>query len=179
VDRADILERAPGRWSPSRLGSPPRWLPALIAVLVLAGGVTAFVAGGLGHGHAHPGQANAQVGVLPTACTYLIGPISRAAAANGRHEPRQDAGCARPGTGQGGASRAACGYVIGPISGAALANGTFKTPKGVGCPPPGTGQAGVGGSRPGSSSICVALHVQARHPASQFGVRHRCYPGLT
>jgi hypothetical protein len=178
VDRADILERAPGRWSPSRLGSLPRWLPALIAALLLAGGVTAFVAGGLRHGHAHPSQANAQVAVLPTACTYLIGPVNPALA-NGRHEPRQDAGCARPGTGQTGASRATCGYVIGPISGAALANGTFKTPKGTGCPPPGTGQADAGGSRPGTSANCVALHVQARHPASQFGVRHRCYPGLT
>jgi hypothetical protein len=184
VDRPDILERAPGRWSPSRLGSPrrpgspPRWLPLLIAVLVLAGGVTAFVAGGLGHGQAHPSHANAQVAVLPTACTNLIGPVNPALA-NGRREPRQNAGCASRGRGHAAASRVTCGYIIGPVAGAAPANGTFKRLKGVGCAPPGTGQADVGGSGPGSSSICVALHVQARHPASQFGVRHRCYPGLT
>jgi hypothetical protein len=145
---------------------------------VLAGGVTAFVAGGLGHGQAHPSHANAQVAVLPSACTYLIGPVNPALA-NGRHEPRQDAGCTRPGTGQAAASRVTCGWIIGPISGAGLANGTFKTVKGFGCAAPGTGQAGGGGIRPGSSTICVALHVQARHPATQFGVRHRCYPGLT
>ena len=178
MGRDDILERAPGRWSPSHLGSPPRWLLAVIAVLVLAGGVTAFVAGGLGHGHARPSHANAQVAVLPSACTYLIGPVNPALA-NGGHEPRQDAGCARPGTGQAAASRVPCGWIIGPISGAALANGTFKTVKGFGCAPPGTGQAGRGGIRPGSSTICVGMHVQARHPAAQFGVRHRCYPGLT
>lgn len=178
MGRDDILERAPGRWSPSHLGSPPRWLLAVIAVLVLAGGVTAFVAGGLGHGRAHPGHANAQVAVLPSACTYLIGPVNPALA-NGRHEPRQDAGCTRPGTGEAAASRVTCGWIIGPISGTALANGTFKTVKGFGCAPPGTGQAGAGGIRPGSSTICVGMHVQARHPAAQFGVRHRCYPGLT
>jgi len=150
----------------------------VIAVLVLAGGVTAFVAGGLRHGQAHPGHASAQVAALPSACTYLIGPVNPALA-NGRHEPRQDAGCARPAPGRAASSRVTCGYIIGPIRGAALANGTFKTVKGVGCAPPGTGQGGAGGIRPGSSTICVALHVQARHPVSQFGVRHRCYPGLT
>lgn len=183
MGRADILERAPGRWSPSHLGSPPRWLLAVAAVLVLAAGVTAFVAGGLRHGQAHPGHANAQVAVLPSACTYLIGPVDPALA-NGRHEPRQDAGCAQPGTGQAGtgqaaASRVTCGYIIGPVTGAALANGTFKTLEGVGCAPPGTGQAAGGGIGPGSSAICVGMQVQARHPASQFGVRHRCHPGLT
>jgi hypothetical protein len=152
----------------------------VIAVLVLAGGVTAFVASGLHHGPAQPGRSSAQVAVLPSACTYLIGPGTRAALANGRHEPRQDAGCDRSGPGQAAAvSSGSCGYIIGPITGTALANGTFKTPKGLGCAPPGTGQGGVAGIRPGSSSICVALHVQARQPASQFGVRHRCYPGLT
>jgi hypothetical protein len=179
VDRADVRERAPGRWSPSRLGGPPRWLLALIAVLVLAGGVSAFVAGGLRHGQTPPGRPSAQAAALPTACTYLIGPIGRVALANGRHEPRQDSGCARPAPGQDGASPDSCGYIIGPITGTALANGTFKTPKGLGCAPPGTGQHGVAGIRPGPASNCVALHVQARHPASQFGVRHRCYPGLT
>jgi hypothetical protein len=179
VGRADILERAPGRWSPSHLGSPPRWLLALIAVLVLACGVTAFVAAGLRHGPAPPGRSSAQAAALPTACTYLIGPIGRTALANGRHEPRQDAGCARPGPGQAAASRTTCGYIIGPITGTALAHGTYKMLKGVGCAPPGTGRAGTGGSRPGSSPICVALQVQAGHPATQFGIRHRCYPGLT
>jgi hypothetical protein len=178
VGRADILERAPGRWSPSHLGSLPRWLLAMIAVLGMAGGVTAFVAGGLRHGPAQPSRASAQVAVLPTACTYLIGPISGAAVASGRNEPRHDAGCARPGTSQAAASRVTCGYIIGPISGAALANGTYKTLKGVRCAAPGTGQPDVGGSRPGTSSICVGMQVQAWHPASQFGVRHRCYPGL-
>jgi hypothetical protein len=150
----------------------------VIAVLVLAGGVTAFVAGGLGHGQARPSRASARVAVLPSACTYLIGPVNPALA-NGRHEPRQDAGCAPPGSGRAASSRVTCGYIIGPISGAALANGTFKTVKGLGCAPPGTGQGGAGAIRPSSSTICVALHVQARHPVSQFGVRHRCYPGLT
>lgn len=178
MGRDDILERAPGRWSPSRLSSPPRWLLAVIAVLVLAGGVTAFVTSGPGHGQAHPSQANAQVAVLPTACTYLIGPVNPALA-NGRHEPRQDAGCARPGLGQAAASRTTCGYVIGPATRTALAKGTYKTLKGVGCAPPRTDQAGPGGSRPGLSPICVELQVQAGHPATQFGVRHRCYPGLT
>jgi hypothetical protein len=87
----DILERAPGRWSVSRLPGPPRWLLAAIAVLVLAGGGVALV------------------------------------------------------TGTGG---------------------------------PGAGHGRVGGSDPGSPPICVGLHVQAWHPATQFGIRHRCYPGL-
>jgi hypothetical protein len=39
----DILERSPGQWSPSRLGSVPRWLMMMIAALVLAGGVAAAV----------------------------------------------------------------------------------------------------------------------------------------
>jgi hypothetical protein len=39
----DILERAPGRWSPSRLGSLQRSLMIMIAALVLAGGVAAAV----------------------------------------------------------------------------------------------------------------------------------------
>jgi hypothetical protein len=139
MERVDVLERAPRRWSPSRLGSPPRWLLAVIAVLVLAGGVTAFVAGGLRHGNAQPGKANARVAVLPSACTYLIGPISRAALANGMHETRQDAACERPGP----------------------------------------AQAGRGESRPGSPPICVALHVAPGQQTSQFGIRHRCFPGLS
>jgi hypothetical protein len=151
----------------------------VIAVLVLAVGVTAFVAGGLRHGRNPPGRLSAQAAALPSACTYLIGPGTRAALANGRHEPRQDAGCDRPGPGQDVAPPASCGYIIGPITGTALANGTFKTPKGLGCAPPGTGQDGVAAVGPGLSSNCVALHVQPRHPASQFGIRHRCYPGLT
>ena len=133
----DFLERAPGRWSPSRLGRPPRWLLAVIAVLVLAGGVTAFVTGGLRHGQAQPGRASPRVAVLPTACTYLIGPISRAALANGMHETRQDAACAQP------------------------------------------GQAGRGGSRPDQPLICVGLQAMPGQHNSQFGIRHRCYPGLS
>jgi hypothetical protein len=148
---ADVLERAPGRWSPSRLGSPPRWVLAVAAVLVLAGGVSAFVAGGRGPGHASrsgqvtapvavlPSRVHAPGAVLPTACTYFIDPIRGAARPHGRYVPRQDAGCA----------------------------------------PPRTAQDAPGGSQPGSSTICVALHVETGHPASQFGVRHRCYPGLT
>ena len=137
--RGDVLDRAPRRWSPSWLGSPPRWLLAVIAVLVLAGAVTAFVAAGLRHGQAQPGRANARVAVLPSACTYLIGPISRAALANGMHETRQDAACARPGP----------------------------------------AQAGRGESRPGPPAICVALQVVPGQQTSQFGVRHRCFPGLS
>jgi len=139
LERAEVLERAPGRWSLSRLGSPPRWLLAVIAILVLAGGGTAFVAGGLRHHPAQPGRPNAQ------------------AAASG----------------------ATCTYIIDPVPGAAPAHGTHRTLKSVDCAPPGTGHLRTGMSRSGSSVICVALQVQARNPASQFGVRHRCYPGLS
>lgn len=140
--RADVLERAPGRWSPSRLGRPPRWLLAVIAVLVLAGGVTAAVAGGLRHNPGRPDRPGVQAAVST-------------------------------------APRTACGYVIAPVTGTAVASSSYKRVKGVGCAPPRTGRAGPGGSRPGSSIICVGLQVQAEHPATQFGIRHRCFPGLT
>lgn len=142
LERADVLERAPGRWSPARLGRPPRWLLAVIAVLVLAGGVTAAVAGGLRHDPGRPARPDVQAAVPA-------------------------------------APRTACGYVIAPVTGTAVASSSYKRVKGVGCAPPRTGRAGPGGSRPGSSTICVELQVQAEHPATQFGIRHRCYPGLT
>lgn len=37
------MERSPGRWSPSRLGGPPRWLLTVITALVLAGAVAAEI----------------------------------------------------------------------------------------------------------------------------------------
>jgi len=139
LERADVLECAPGRWSPSRLGRPPRWLLAAIAVLVLAGGVTASVWGGTQHDPAQLGRRSAQTA----------------------------------------ASSATCIFIVRPIGGPDLPRDTHKALKGVDCAPPRTGQNRPGVSRPGSSAICVGLHVQARHPAMQFGVRHRCYPGLT
>jgi hypothetical protein len=142
LERADVLERAPGRWSPARLGRPPRWLLAVIAVLVLAGGVTAAVAGGLRHDPGRPARPDVQAAVPA-------------------------------------APRTACGYVIAPVTGTAVASSSYKRVKGVGCAPPRTGRAGPGGARPGSSTICVELQIQAEHPAAQFGIRHRCYPGLT
>jgi len=141
-ERADVLERAPGRWSPSRLGRPPRWLLAVIAVLVLAGGVTVAVTSGLRHDPGRPARPHVQAAVPA-------------------------------------APRAACGYIIRPVTGTAVASSSFKMVKGVGCAPPGTGRAGPGGSRPDSSIICVELQVQAEHPTTQFGIRHRCYPGLS
>jgi hypothetical protein len=111
----------------------------VIAVLVLAGGVTASVAGGLRHDPVRPDRADVQAAVPA-------------------------------------APRTACGYVIRPVTGTAVASSSFKRVKGVGCAPPRTGQAQTRG--PGSSVICVAMQVQAWHPSTQFGVRHRCYPSL-
>jgi len=40
----DVLERTPGRWSPSRLPGLPRWLLAVTAAALLAGGAAALAA---------------------------------------------------------------------------------------------------------------------------------------
>jgi hypothetical protein len=64
----EILERSPGRWSPSRLGSMPRWLMMMISVLVLAGGVAAAV---VAHGD-RPGRgslAGSEHGTVGSAAT--------------------------------------------------------------------------------------------------------------
>lgn len=134
----DILERAPGRWSVSRLPGPPRWLLAVIAVLVLAGGGVALVTGTGRPGGAHRTGPGAVVVVLPAGCGFIIDPVNRATSTSIKRVISRGGDCARPGAGHGPA----------------------------------------GGFHPGSPPICVGLHVQARHPATQFGIRHRCYPGL-
>jgi hypothetical protein len=71
----DVLERTPGRWSPSRLAALPRWLQAAAAALVLAGGSTALAVsqGGPGGRGAGSGIAPvAQAGVEPGACGQFV-----------------------------------------------------------------------------------------------------------
>jgi hypothetical protein len=71
----DVLERAPRRWSPSRLAALPRWLQAVVAALVLAGGATAIAVsqGGPGGRGARSGIAPAaQVGAEPGACRQFV-----------------------------------------------------------------------------------------------------------
>jgi hypothetical protein len=67
----------------------------VIAAAVLAGGVIAAVNGGVRHGRAEPGRPNAQAAPA-VACHYIIGPISRAALANGMRESPRAAGCLQP-----------------------------------------------------------------------------------
>ena len=59
-----------------------------------------------------------------------------------------------------------------------LANGMHETRQDAACARPGPAQAGRGESRPGSPVICVGLQVVPGQQTSQFGVRHRCFPGL-
>lgn len=59
----DVLERAPGRWSPSRLPRLPRWLLAVTAAALLAGGAAALA---IGRGDAPAGQGGPGTG-QPTA----------------------------------------------------------------------------------------------------------------
>ena len=64
----------------------------MIAAAVLAGGVIAAVTGGVRHGRAELGRPSAQAAPA-VACPYIIGPISRAALANGMRESPRAAGC--------------------------------------------------------------------------------------
>jgi hypothetical protein len=68
-----------------------------------------------------------------------------------------------------------CSAIAGSFGRPGLANRFRERPQDAGCARPGTGQARAGGPGTGSSSICVALQDWA----TQFGVRHRCYPGLS
>jgi hypothetical protein len=68
----DVLERAPRRWSPSRLAGLPRWLLALAAAALLAGG-SAVLAAGQGGQNGHGRQGTGR----PTA------PVARATAKPG------------------------------------------------------------------------------------------------
>jgi hypothetical protein len=61
----DVLERAPGRWSPSRLPGLPRWLLAVAAAALLAGGSATLAAGQGGHGR--PGAQRPTVRVAQAA----------------------------------------------------------------------------------------------------------------
>jgi hypothetical protein len=65
----DILERSPGRWSPSQLGRPPRRLLMVIAALVLASvAAAAIVAHGGPAGRARLTGPEAQAVGLPITC---------------------------------------------------------------------------------------------------------------
>jgi hypothetical protein len=71
----DILERSPGRWSPSRLVGLPRWLLMMIAALALAGGVAAAI---VAHGD-QPGRASLSEPEAPavgqaTTCSQFVKP---------------------------------------------------------------------------------------------------------
>ena len=69
----DILERSPGRWSPSRLGRPQRWLLMMIAALVLAGGVVAaVVVHGDGPGRARLTGPEASAAGQTTTCSEFV-----------------------------------------------------------------------------------------------------------
>ena len=70
----DVLERAPGRWSPSRLPGLPRWLLALAAAALLAGGGAAFLAGQDGQGRPGAGRPTAPVAqdAEPGACGGFV-----------------------------------------------------------------------------------------------------------
>src|SRR5262249_54498349 len=57
----DILEHAPGRWSPSHLAGLPRWLLAAAAAALLAGGGAALVVGQGGQGRPNAGRLTAPV----------------------------------------------------------------------------------------------------------------------
>ncbi|MDR3033134.1 MAG: hypothetical protein LBV78_08510 [Kitasatospora sp.] len=70
----DVLEHAPGRWSPSRLADLPRWLLTGAAAVLLAGGGAALAASQNGHGRpgaerpAAPARADAE----PGACGRFV-----------------------------------------------------------------------------------------------------------
>ena len=70
----DVLERAPGRWSPSRLPGLPRWLLAVTAAALLAGGGAALASqGGQGRpGTGRPAAPVAQASAEPGACGRFV-----------------------------------------------------------------------------------------------------------
>jgi len=73
---------------------------------------------------------------------------------------------------------ATCSDIISSFGRPGLANRMRERPQDAGCARPGAGQARAARPRAGSPAICVPLQAQAGHPGGQFGVRHRCYPGL-
>jgi len=74
----DVLERTPGRWSPSRLAGLPRWLLGVAAAALLAGGGAALAAGQGGQGQPGAGPATAPVAQAaePGACGRFVNMIS-------------------------------------------------------------------------------------------------------
>jgi hypothetical protein len=70
----DVLERAPGRWSPSRLPGLPRWLLAVAAAALLAGGGVALAAGQGGPGRPGAPRPTTQVAQAaePGACSSFV-----------------------------------------------------------------------------------------------------------
>lgn len=71
----DVLDRTPGRWSPSRLAALPRWLQAVAAALVLAGGVIALAVSQSGPGGRGEGSGiarTAQATGEPGACGRFV-----------------------------------------------------------------------------------------------------------
>jgi hypothetical protein len=71
----DVLERAPGRWSPSRLAGLPRWLLAVAAAALLADGGAALAAsqGGPGRpGAGRPAAPVARADAEPGTCGSFV-----------------------------------------------------------------------------------------------------------
>jgi hypothetical protein len=71
----DVLERAPGRWSLSRLAGLPRWLLAVAAAAaLLAGGGAVLAVGQGGHGGPGAGRPIAPVAQAaePGACSSFV-----------------------------------------------------------------------------------------------------------
>jgi hypothetical protein len=70
----DVLERAPRRWSPSRLPGLPRWLLAVAATALLAGGGAALAAGQGGPGRPGAGRPTAPAAraAEPGACGSFV-----------------------------------------------------------------------------------------------------------
>jgi hypothetical protein len=74
----------------------PRWLPGTIAALVLATGIATALATGTGlggPGGGHRTGPHARPTAAAATCHKIIGPVSRAALANGMPESPGAAGC--------------------------------------------------------------------------------------
>ena len=199
----DVLERAPGRWSLSRLPGLPRWLLAVPAAALLAGGGVALAAGQGAPGRpgagrpaapaAEPGACGSFVNLtsfrifpryrlvlrdaaMPPARLPPLGPSGRAAWPYGEKTAFQFHGGGPPVTitvPEAWRDRVA---VFGITSRPLGFASMVRIP---GCPPRSAWDTYVSAFYTRSRTACVPLRVQVRHKTITlwFGLGRRCRAG--
>jgi hypothetical protein len=203
----DILEHAPGRWSPSRLPGLPRWLLAAAAAALLAGGGAALVVSQGGQGRPNAGRLTAPVarataetgacGRFVNLTSFRIFPRYRlvlgdAAVPPARLPPPGPSGHAAWPYGEKTAFQVHGGGPPVTITvpqawrDRVAVFGVTSRPPGFadavripGCPPRSAWDTYVSAFYTRSPTACVPLRVQVRHQTVTlwFGLGRRCRPG--